>query len=126
MSWFFAALKKYAVFRGRASRSEFWYFILFVVLISIVLGFMDAIARPQSQGEGLLSGLFSLAMLLPALGVQVRRLHDIGRSGWWILLSFVPLIGALVLLVFAVRDSEPGDNVYGPNPKLAPPSDALV
>ncbi|GAA4409577.1 DUF805 domain-containing protein [Quisquiliibacterium transsilvanicum] len=65
----------------------------------------------------LLSGLFVLAMLLPSLAVSVRRLHDIGRSGWWLLVSFIPLIGAIVLLVFALRDGDAGDNAYGPNPK---------
>lgn len=127
MSWFIAALKKYAVFRGRACRSEYWYFFLFYLLISIVLSLMDGIlGAHRREDPGLLGGLFALAMLLPTLGVAVRRLHDIGKSGWWLLVGFVPLIGGLVLLVFAVRDSDAGDNAYGPNPKLAPPPDALV
>lgn len=127
MSWFIAALKKYAIFRGRACRSEYWYFVLFYLLIHIVLGLMDGILGSQRrEGAGLLGSLFALAMLLPTLAVAVRRLHDIGKSGWWLLVSLVPLIGGLILLVFAVRDSEPGDNAYGPNPKLAPPLDAVV
>ena len=127
MSWFIAALKKYAIFRGRACRSEYWYFVLFYLLIHIVLGLMDGILGSQRrEGAGLLGSLFALAMLLPTLAVAVRRLHDIGKSGWWLLVSLVPLIGGLIPLVFAVRDSEPGDNAYGPNPKLAPPPDAVV
>jgi uncharacterized membrane protein YhaH (DUF805 family) len=126
MSWFVAALKKYAVFRGRACRREYWYFFLFYLLISIVLSLMDAIlGSSRREDVGLLGGLFALGMLLPAIGVGVRRLHDIGKSGWWLLVGFVPVIGGLVLLLFAVRDSEPGGNAYGPNPKLAPPPDAV-
>lgn len=65
----------------------------------------------------MLSGLFSLALFIPSLAVAVRRLHDIGRSGWWLLIGLIPLVGAFVLLVFAVQDSQPGSNAYGPNPK---------
>jgi len=127
MPWFIAALKKYAVFRGRACRSEYWYFVLFYVLISIVLALLDGILAPHRRdGSGLLGGLFAVGMLLPAIGVGVRRLHDIGKSGWWLLVGFVPLIGTLILLLFTVRDSESGDNAYGPNPKLAPPPDAVA
>jgi uncharacterized membrane protein YhaH (DUF805 family) len=120
MDWFVSALKKYAVFSGRSQRAEYWYFMLFYVLISLIVGFLDGIAGttigPQGQ-TGLISFALLLAMLLPSLAVSVRRLHDIGRSGWWLLIGFVPLIGMLVLLVFAARDSEPGDNRFGPNPK---------
>ena len=119
MSLFPSALKKYATFGGRAQRSEYWYFFLFYLLIFIALAIADSLLGSfnKSQGYGLLSGLFCLAMAIPSLAVGVRRLHDIGRSGWWLLISLVPFIGAIVLLLYSVRDSEPGENVYGPNPK---------
>jgi uncharacterized membrane protein YhaH (DUF805 family) len=89
------------------------------VLIFIVLCVVDSMFGTFNgkQGMGLLSGLFAVGMILPSLAVGVRRLHDIGRSGWWLLIYVVPLIGGIVLLVFAVRDSNPGENAYGPNPK---------
>jgi uncharacterized membrane protein YhaH (DUF805 family) len=121
MNWFLLALKKYAVFTGRAQRKEYWFFVLFVVLVSIVLTFIDNMTGTYNRdvGLGLLSGVFSLAMLVPSLAVTVRRLHDTGRSGWWILLAFIPLVGEIVLLVFMVLDSQPGTNEYGPSPKDA-------
>ena len=125
MDWFVEALKKYAVFSGRAQRSEYWYFFLFYGLISIALGIADGLAGSYNQhaGMGLLGGIFSIGMLLPSLGVSVRRLHDIDRSGWWLLIALVPVVGAIVLLVFCVRDSQPGTNRFGPNPKDAMPGD---
>lgn len=121
MQWFLSALRKYATFSGRSRRSEYWYFFLFYLLIVLALGLLDAmLGTAGAAGElGLLSGVFVLAMLLPSLAVGARRLHDIGRSGWWLLISFVPLIGAVILLVFALRDGDRGDNAYGPNPKAA-------
>jgi uncharacterized membrane protein YhaH (DUF805 family) len=89
--------------------------------VSIVLGVIDALlgTRGSYAGAGLLSGIYGLAVLIPTLAVTVRRLHDIDRSGWWILIGLVPLIGAIVLLVFALLEGTPGDNQYGPNPKGA-------
>jgi uncharacterized membrane protein YhaH (DUF805 family) len=113
---------KYVDFKGRASRSEFWYFMLFYLIISLVLSLVDSMvlgSGEKSSGTGLLSSIFSLAMLLPSLGVSIRRLHDIGRSGWWVLVSLVPVIGFIVLIIFYVKDSQPGSNEYGPNPKGA-------
>ena len=72
------------------------------------------------QQVSILSGIYGLAVLIPGLAVAVRRLHDTGRSGWWLLIGLVPLIGAIVLIVFMATDGEPGDNAYGPNPKFAP------
>ncbi|MFJ4783470.1 DUF805 domain-containing protein [Streptomyces sp. NPDC088794] len=115
MSWFIEALKKYAVFSGRARRKEYWNFALFVGIIYVVL-LVIALASKQSALLGL-AGLFYLGVLIPSLAVAVRRLHDTGRSGWWILIGLVPLAGAIVLLVFTVSDSTPGPNQYGPNPK---------
>ncbi|MCC4264199.1 DUF805 domain-containing protein [Oceanimonas baumannii] len=119
MDWYLSVLKKYAVFQGRARRKEYWFFILFNALISLLLTFFDGLIGMYSEGVGLgmLSGVYTLLVLLPSLAVTVRRLHDIGRSGWWILIAFIPLIGALVLLVFMVFDSKPGDNQFGANPK---------
>ncbi len=82
-------------------------------LIAIVVGIVDGVT-----GLGVLSPLYSLALLIPSIAVAIRRLHDVGKSGWWLLLGFVPLVG-LVLLYFMVQDSQPGGNEYGPNPKVA-------
>lgn len=118
MHWYIDVLKKYAVFTGRARRMEYWMFVLFNVIISIVLNVVDVAAGlTLESGQGILSTIYSLAVLLPGLAVGARRLHDTGRSGWWLLIGLIPCIGAIVLLVFFVQDSEPGTNQYGPNPK---------
>ncbi len=119
MNWYLEVLKKYAVFGGRARRKEYWYFFLFNILISIVLGIIDGMTGSFSSeaGIGLLGGLYSFAVLIPGIAVSVRRLHDTNRSGWWLLIALVPFIGAIVLLVFMVQDSQPDENQYGPNPK---------
>jgi len=119
MDWFLGALKKYAVFEGRARRREYWFFVLFVVIIAVVLAIADRITGTYSAayGTGLLGGLFSLAVLIPSLAVGARRLHDTGRSGWWLLIGLIPFVGAIVLIVFFVIDSQAGTNEYGPNPK---------
>jgi uncharacterized membrane protein YhaH (DUF805 family) len=119
MSWFIIALKKYAVFTGRARRAEFWYFNLFMFLLSIVVMFLDWVLGLSKAfgGLGALAVILGLATLLPSLAVTVRRLHDTGRSGWFIFIGLIPLVGAIVLLVFYVQDSQPGENEYGPNPK---------
>ena len=110
--------QKYVDFSGRARRSEYWYFFLFGVIVSVVAGIIDGIlgTRGAAGGTGLVGAIASLALLLPGLGVGVRRLHDTGRSGWWLLIALVPLVGAIVLIVFFVQDSQ-AENQYGPNPK---------
>ena len=114
MEYYLEVLKKYAVFDGRATRSEYWYFALFNAIISIAIVFIAPIIL---GGAGLLlSVLYALGVLLPSIGVSIRRLHDTGKSGWWLLLSFIPF-GGLVLLYFFVQDSQAGVNQYGPNPK---------
>jgi len=120
MSWYLLALKKYAVFSGRSQRSEYWYFVLFYLLIFIALCVVDWLVGTFSPSAeiGLLSGVFSLAMVIPSIAVAARRLHDTDRSGWWQLLSLIPLIGVIVLIVFLAQDSKPGENKYGPNPKM--------
>ena len=119
MSWYLEALKKYAVFSGRSRRKEYWYFVLFNIIVAIVLAGIDAVLGTFSPSAniGLLSGIYCLAILIPSLAVTVRRLHDIGRSGWWIFINLIPLIGGIVLLVFALSEGTPGYNQYGPNPK---------
>src|SRR5919199_988886 len=119
MSWYLEVLKKYAVFDGRARRKEYWMFFLINVVISVVLIAIDSLIGTFSRqtGVGLLQGIYSLAVLIPSIAVTVRRLHDTGRTGWWILIGLIPFIGGIVLLIFMVLDSEPGTNQYGPNPK---------
>jgi uncharacterized membrane protein YhaH (DUF805 family) len=121
VSWYLEALKKYAVFSGRARRMEFWYFVLFNLVVYIVLSLIDALLGTYNivSGVGLLSGIYSLAVLIPTLSLWVRRLHDIDRTGWWILINLIPLIGTIVLLVFALTPGTPGSNRYGPDPKQA-------
>jgi uncharacterized membrane protein YhaH (DUF805 family) len=133
MNWYISVLKKYVVFNGRATRSEYWYFVLFSTIISMILMGID-IAMGSGSAEstvnadtgvamnmsaGILTGIYSLGVLLPSLAVLIRRLHDTDHSGWWVFISLIPLIGAIILLVFLVKDSTPGDNQYGPNPKNA-------
>ena len=121
MNWYIEVMKKYSVFSGRARRSEYWFFVLINILISIILGFVATMTGIMGAGMhlGILSGLYSLAMIIPSLAVSVRRLHDTNRSGWWLLICLVPLIGLIILLVFMLLDSTPGENQYGPNPKAA-------
>ena len=122
MNWYLEVLKKYAVFNGRARRKEYWYFVLFHLIIIIILGAIDNATQSFiSPGMGIvfLSGIYMLAVLIPGIAVLVRRLHDTGRSSWWILIHFIPLIGAIVLLAFTIQNSEPGQNQYGVNPKEA-------
>jgi uncharacterized membrane protein YhaH (DUF805 family) len=119
MNWYLSALKQYAVFKGRARRKEYWFFVLFNLIASLVLTVVDFMtgSLDVELGMGLLSGLYSLAILIPSLAVTVRRLHDTDHTGWWLLIGLVPLIGAIVLLIFTLQDSQPGDNQYGANPK---------
>ncbi|MCL1046477.1 MULTISPECIES: DUF805 domain-containing protein [Shewanella] len=119
MDWYIKVLKNYINFKDRARRKEYWFFVLFNLIAGIVLGLIDNMTGTLSPetGYGLLSGIYSLLVFLPGLGVTVRRLHDTGRTGWWILIGLIPLIGALVLLYFLVSDSEQETNQYGPNPK---------
>jgi uncharacterized membrane protein YhaH (DUF805 family) len=112
MNWYITVLKKYAVFNGRARRKEFWMFVLFNLIFSAVLNIIDYVI-----GINVLGYIYGLAVLVPSLAVAVRRLHDTNRTGWWIFIGLVPLVGAIILIVFYATDSQPGDNQYGPNPK---------
>lgn len=114
MEWYLKVLKNYVGFQGRARRKEYWMFALVSLIISIALSIVEVIADLSS----ILTGLYSLATLLPSLAVGTRRLHDTGRSGWWQLLGLIPLIGAIILIVFMCQDSQKHDNKYGSNPKM--------
>lgn len=118
MNWYVTVLKKYAEFNGRARRSEYWYFVLFNVIISIILTLIDySVFGTGIEGPSTISSIYSLALLVPSLAVAVRRLHDTGRSGWNLLWAFLPLIGAILLIVWLATDGQPGSNEYGQNPK---------
>jgi uncharacterized membrane protein YhaH (DUF805 family) len=121
MQWYTDVIKKYAEFSGRARRKEYWMFALFNVIISLVIGIIDNIIGTTygSANTGVLGTIYSLAVLLPSLAVGVRRLHDTGRSGWWLLINLVPCVGWIVFLVFAIQEGNAGDNQYGPDPKAA-------
>ncbi|WP_329454184.1 DUF805 domain-containing protein [Streptomyces sp. NBC_01497] len=112
MNWYVEVLKKYAVFNGRARRKEYWMFTLFSVIVSIVLGIVDAII-----GTKALELIYLVATLLPTLAVMIRRLHDTERTGWWVLIQLIPLVGFIVMLVFTATEGTPGPNKYGENPK---------
>lgn len=105
-----SCFRQYVGFSGRARRSEFWYFSLFSTLVTGALTFL-----PQQLSIVLL--IFQLLTLLPGAAVSWRRMHDIGKPGAWILLAFVPVVGTIIVLIWCCRDSEEGDNEYGPNPK---------
>ena len=120
MHWHMAALGKYADFRGRARRKEFWFFALFyaifyltAVLADMWMGTWDGVF-----GLGPLSALYTIAMLIPYVAVLVRRLHDTGRRGWWFLLVLIPILGTVFLLCLLALDGQPGENRFGPDPKL--------
>jgi uncharacterized membrane protein YhaH (DUF805 family) len=121
MNWYIDVLKKYAVFNGRARRKEYWMFLLFNIVISIVLALIDTTLGLMVAGGsiGVLGLIYGLAVLLPGIGVAIRRLHDTNRSGWWLLIGFVPFIGVIVLLVFMVLPGTAGANDHGPDPKAA-------
>lgn len=127
MNWFLIALKKYATFWNRAQRAEILVFRSF--LHPYFHRPFSHRRYPQGRlapsGHGVTWGHLTLALLIPSIAVGVRRLHDTSRSGWWLLIALIPLIGAIVLLVFTVQDSEASDNAYGPNPKPVPPNKAL-
>lgn len=119
MKYFLYCLQHYADFSGRARRSEYWFFVLFNFLVSFVLGFVFGLIATATEVPSIasLAYLWSVAMVVPALAVTARRLHDIGRSGWWMLIALVPIVGGIILLVWECTDSQPGFNQYGPNPK---------
>ena len=114
----------YATFSGRSRRSEYWFVQLFLVLTNLLVGVIDLILMDgdverfiANGGGGIVGLVWILVTIVPALAVLVRRLHDTGKSGWWALVGFVPIVGGIILLVFTVKDSDAHDNNYGPSPK---------
>lgn len=114
MKWYIKVLTNYFQFNGRARRTEYWMFTLFSFIIALLLSFVQSFLN---LGE-LLTWIYSLFVFIPSLAVGVRRLHDTGKSGWWILINLIPIIGAIIFIIFACMDSDYGDNEYGPNPKF--------
>ncbi|TVP99592.1 MAG: DUF805 domain-containing protein [Planctomycetaceae bacterium] len=118
MNWYLEVLKKYAVFSGRARRKEYWMFILFNLIFAIIFSILDSVLFGiPAEGSGPLYLIYSLAVFIPAVAVSVRRLHDVGKSGFFLFIALIPIIGAIWLLILFCTDSQHGDNEYGPNPK---------
>ena len=110
-----SGFKNYIGFEGRACRSEYWFWVLFVVIVGIVLGIIDGILFPDTQ-TGLLGPLFSLGVFLPGLAVAIRRLHDIDKSGWWVLIVLIPIVGLIIFIVWAVTRGIETNNRFGADP----------
>ncbi|MEO1048983.1 MAG: DUF805 domain-containing protein [Bacteroidota bacterium] len=119
MHYYFQAFRKYADFAGRARRTEYWMFYLFNLIFSIVMIVIDGVVGTMASGSvlGVFTILYSLVTFLPSLAVAVRRLHDTNKSGWMLLVSFIPLIGSIWLLVLLATEGDRGNNDYGPDPK---------
>ncbi len=123
MNYYLHVLKNYATFSGRARRSEYWFFVLFNMIALIVAAVLDNVLGINFKTGGMeipygyLYLLYSLFALIPSLAVAVRRLHDVSKSGWMLLIAIIPIIGGIWLLVLLVSDSKPGENEYGANPK---------
>jgi len=113
MEWYIGVLRQYAVYTGRARRKEYWMFFLINAIAAVILNVLDVLF----SSFGLASLVYSLAVFLPAACVAIRRLHDTGRSGWWLLLCFIPVLGFLVLVFFLVLEGDNGENEYGLDPK---------
>ena len=124
MQWYAKVLRQYADFNGRARRTEYWMFTLVSVIVGLVLGLVDEVVfvGPGLSTTGWLHTVYSVAVIIPTLAVGARRLHDTGRSGWWLLIGVIPLIGAIVLIVFFALEGQRSSNAYGPDPKAAPVS----
>ena len=110
-----AIMQNYCNFDGRASRSEYWWYVLFNTLLGFAIGIVFVWSETMMD---IVSGVAGLALLLPGLGLAVRRLHDIGKSGWWLLIGLIPLIGAIILLIWYCKESQMQPNEYGPVPNM--------
>jgi uncharacterized membrane protein YhaH (DUF805 family) len=119
MNWYLKVLRQYSDFNGRARRTEYWMYVLFNFIFFIVAAIIDNIAGTTIAGlpYGLFYFLYALAVIIPGLAVSVRRLHDVGKSGWMILIALIPIIGAIWLFVLMVTEGNQNDNQYGQNPK---------
>jgi uncharacterized membrane protein YhaH (DUF805 family) len=127
MNWYLQVLKNYANFSGRARRKEFWFFALFNMLFLFVALIIDNVAGTTIEGVpyGLFYFLYAIAIFIPGLAVTVRRLHDVGKSGWFYFIVLIPIVGAIWFLVIALTDSNTGENEYGPSPKDIQTNNAL-
>ena len=114
MSWYIGVIKNYVGFSGRARRKEYWMFVLMNLIISFVLGIISGLFL---NGTPVLGAIYGLFIFLPALAVAIRRLHDIGKSGWWYLIVLIPVVGAIWLIVLFATEGNAGENQYGPDPK---------
>ncbi|WP_232666901.1 DUF805 domain-containing protein [Pseudonocardia sp. TRM90224] len=121
MQWYLKVLRQYADFTGRARRTEYWMYTLFTIIATIIAFVLDGLIFGFGQGPlagyGFIYALYALATIIPSLAVTARRLHDTDRSGWWILIGLVPIVGGIILLVFTVLEGTRGQNQYGPDPK---------
>ncbi|WP_299437328.1 DUF805 domain-containing protein [uncultured Rhodospira sp.] len=121
MNWFLHVVtKNYVNFNGRAGLSEYWFFVLFHIIFIVVASVIDAVL-----GLGVLSLLYSLAVLLPSLGVTIRRLHDTDRTAWWVLISLIPIIGTIWLIILMIQKGTEGENQYGKPGPTAPTAAAV-
>lgn len=128
MKWYIKVLKNYVTFTGRARRKEFWMFFLFDFLFCIITAILDILLGTSFKQTlygtaveyyyGWIYVVYSLAVFMPGLAVSVRRLHDIGKSGWYLLISLIPIVGAIIVLVWDCKEGDKGDNKYGSDPKL--------
>lgn len=125
MNWFIKVLKQYADFKGRARRKEYWMYVLFLTIAYIIAAILDNVLglsikmAGQSMGYGYIYLLVALATIVPSIAVSVRRLQDINKSGWFVLIAFIPIIGVLILLYWSLLEGTKGENQYGPDPKAA-------
>jgi uncharacterized membrane protein YhaH (DUF805 family) len=129
MEWMTMPLRRYAEFSGRSRRKEYWMFTLMLAILNFVIGIVESTMGLAGTVGGLygpLSLLVMLAILVPYLAVGARRLHDTGRSGWWLLIGLIPIIGAIVLLIFFVLEGTKGPNEYGPDPKGSGAGEAVA
>lgn len=129
MSWYILAWQRAADFSGRSRRKEYWYFHLFNSIVMIFLVLFAAAFSDQGKPAPIPFGLmviYAVVLFVPSLAVTIRRLHDIGRSGYWYFIGFVPILGGIILFVFTLLDSEPQRNEYGPNPKAAGEANVLI
>ncbi|MDP3739443.1 MAG: DUF805 domain-containing protein [Hyphomonadaceae bacterium] len=121
--------KNFANFQGRSSRGAYWWLFLINFLIAFGLGLVDGLVFTDfvmNAGIGVLGGLWSLAVLIPGISLGFRRLHDVDKSAWWLLIGLIPIVGAIVLIIFAIQEGTPGTNKFGPDEEAGrPPGEAL-
>lgn len=121
ISYYLLAFKKYAIFTGRSQRAEYWFFLLFNVIFTVILTLIDiAINNATSDFDenfGILSLIYLVIILVPSIAVSIRRLHDTDHSGWWISVYLIPILGPVIFVFFAIQDSDREENQYGVNPK---------